>query len=53
VPAGQRPGAVVDPQLFDSSVGPSVDRDRDGEIHPPVRTAEVEDHLANATALGP
>src|SRR2546423_1650664 len=53
VPARQRPAAVVDPHLFDQSVGPSLGDDRHREVDAPVRATEVEDRLTNAAALGP
>ena len=53
VPACQRPIAVVDPHLFEPSIGPLVGDDRHRKIDPPVLTAEVEDRLTNAAVLGP
>jgi hypothetical protein len=45
------PDAVVDPQLDESPVGPTVGDDRDRNLHAPTLGVEAEDHFLEAPRL--
>jgi len=49
--AGQRPAAVVHPQLLDAPVEPLVGNGRDWKTDPSTLTVQVENHFVKAVSL--